>query len=113
VPGSWEAFSSGAGLPLLARHLYPDRAWPTDVTATGISASEIRLTWTRIVGDVTGYRIRRWDGTVFAVVVDALAADQSTYSDAGLASGMTYNYAVCAYGPGGEACANNVPGTTR
>jgi glucokinase len=31
--GSWEAFASGAGLPRLARHLYPRRAWPADLNA--------------------------------------------------------------------------------
>jgi len=31
--GSWEALSSGAGLPRLARHMYPDVAWPADLSA--------------------------------------------------------------------------------
>ena len=33
LPGSWEAFSSGGGLPGLARYMYPARAWPPDITA--------------------------------------------------------------------------------
>lgn len=31
--GSWEALSSGAGLPRLARSLYPREPWPTDLSA--------------------------------------------------------------------------------
>ena len=31
--GSWESFSSGAGLPRLARYLYPENAWPADLKA--------------------------------------------------------------------------------
>ncbi|MEA2547758.1 MAG: glucokinase [Chloroflexota bacterium] len=31
--GSWEAFASGAGLPRLARHMYPREAWPEDLSA--------------------------------------------------------------------------------
>jgi glucokinase len=33
--GSWEGFASGAGLPLLAHHLYP-RRWPNSVTAADL-----------------------------------------------------------------------------
>ncbi|HEX4211968.1 MAG TPA: ROK family protein [Candidatus Dormibacteraeota bacterium] len=31
--GSWEALSSGAGLPRLARSLFPDREWPAAMSA--------------------------------------------------------------------------------
>ena len=31
--GSWEALSSGAGMPQLARYLYPKVAWPEDLSA--------------------------------------------------------------------------------
>jgi len=34
--GSWEALSSGAGLPRLARQMYPDGGWPTDLTAEAL-----------------------------------------------------------------------------
>ena len=34
--GSWEAFASGIGLPLLARHLYPDGDWPAGLTAADL-----------------------------------------------------------------------------
>jgi glucokinase len=36
--GSWEAFSSGAGLPRLARHLYPKRDWSGSMTAEELVA---------------------------------------------------------------------------
>ena len=36
--GSWEAFSSGAGLPALARHLMGPSAWATELTAAGLIA---------------------------------------------------------------------------
>jgi glucokinase len=34
--GSWEAFSSGAGLPALARHLYGPDGWGTGLTAADL-----------------------------------------------------------------------------
>ena len=36
--GSWEAFSSGAGLPRLARHLCPTRDWSNSMTAEELVA---------------------------------------------------------------------------
>jgi glucokinase len=36
--GSWEALSSGAGLPRLARFLYPREDWPEDLTAETVIA---------------------------------------------------------------------------
>lgn len=67
--GSWEAFSSGGGLPRLARYLYPERLWPTDLTA------ETLVHLTR-AGDPQAAKVVRtsatWLGRGIAYLVDLL-----------------------------------------
>jgi glucokinase len=67
--GSWEAMSSGAGLPRLARHLFPTEEWPADLTAeslVGLARS----------GDPRATRVVRvsaeWLGRGIAQLVDLL-----------------------------------------
>jgi glucokinase len=66
--GSWEAFTSGAGLPRLAASLYPGR-WPTTVTAADL------VTLARD-GDVAAGRVvhrsASWLGRGIAQLVDLL-----------------------------------------
>ena len=79
---------------------------PTNVSATATSSSQIVLSWTDNATTETGYRIRRWNGMVWAVVADGLPVDSTTYNDKGLASSSTYDYYVCAYNSGGESCSD-------
>lgn len=67
--GSWEALSSGAGLPRLARFLYPREDWPDDLTAETLIARAR-------AGDARAMRaIRisaRWLGRGISQLVDLL-----------------------------------------
>ncbi|MEW6041312.1 MAG: fibronectin type III domain-containing protein, partial [Elusimicrobiota bacterium] len=64
---------------------------PTDVSATGVSGTSIKLTWTASSGtDVAGYAIYR-DGVKIAAV------SYTTYIDIGLTAGTQYSYTIEAY----------------
>lgn len=67
--GSWEALSSGAGLPRLARYLYPAAGWPADLTAETL-IGQART------GDPRAARVIRvsadWLGRGIAQLVDLL-----------------------------------------
>jgi glucokinase len=71
-PGSWEALSSGSGLPRLARHLYPGTSWPADMSAATL-ASLARS------GDVQARHVihtsATWLGRGIAHLVDLLSPD--------------------------------------
>lgn len=67
--GSWEALSSGAGLPRLARSMYPEREWPPGMTAETV---------TRMAraGDAAAVAVVRasaaWLGRGISLLVDLL-----------------------------------------
>ncbi len=67
--GSWEALSSGAGLPRLARHLYPDAGWAADLSAETLIGQARG-------GDPRAIRVIRvsadWLGRGIAQLVDLL-----------------------------------------
>lgn len=67
--GSWEALASGAGLPRLARHLFPSDSWSPDLTAHA-------LTDLARAGDARAARVVRisatWLGRGIAQIVDLL-----------------------------------------
>ena len=67
--GSWEAFSSGAGLPRLARHLFPGRQWPEPLTAETLVllAREREPSAARVV-----QMSATWLGRGIALLVDLL-----------------------------------------
>jgi len=86
--------------------------FPTNVMAIGTSSSSISITWTDNSTAETGYRIRRWDGTAWAIIYE-LPANATTYVDTGLVSaGFYYTYQVCAYNSGGEQCNVGATGYT-
>ena len=67
--GSWEGFSSGAGLPRLARHLFPGRLWPEPLTAETLVllAREGEPAAARVVQESA-----TWLGRGVALLVDLL-----------------------------------------
>jgi hypothetical protein len=82
---------------------------PTNLTAVGLSASEISLNWADNAGNESEYRIKRaayngsgWDWPV----VKTLAADTTSWTDVGLTADTDYDYYVCAYNSTGEVCNN-------
>lgn len=71
-PGSWEALSSGSGLPRLARHLYPGSGWPADMSAATLVALA-RSGHTEAAGVIA--TSATWLGHGIAHLVDLLNPD--------------------------------------
>jgi murein DD-endopeptidase MepM/ murein hydrolase activator NlpD len=79
---------------------------PGNVTATGISSSQIQLSWGSASG-ANGYRVMRTDGHdawPWPVIADNLSSATTSYTDGGLSPNSGYFYYVCAFNSGGETC---------
>jgi hypothetical protein len=100
-------FAAGAAPALLA---------PTGLQASGVSASQIRLTWQDNAGTEDGFRIERCAGlgcTAFSAVA-VVGHDVTSYVDGGLARNSSYSYRVRAFNAGGDSDYSNVAtGKTR
>jgi len=79
---------------------------PMNVSAAGISESEIEITWDPSVGH-DGYGIFR-DGMFITVLPNTA----TSYTDVGLTSGSTHFYVVFAFNLGGESPPDDDYGTT-
>jgi hypothetical protein len=100
-------FAAGTVPPLLA---------PTDLTATGTSSNQIRLSWTDNAGTEDGFRIERCQGngcSDFALVA-TVGHDVTRYTDGGLSRNTKYAYRVQAFNSGAVSDYSNVAaGKTR
>ena len=84
----------------------PEQPTITAAAGTGDDADTITVSWTAPGSggsDITGYQIRVWDGSNWALE-DDLAATATSYEDEGLAPGTRYYYILAArnsagYGP--------------
>jgi fibronectin type 3 domain-containing protein len=75
-------------------------AVPTNLVATGVSTSQIALSWTDNSAEHYFKVLRSTNGTSFSVVA-WVPANGTTYTDGGRAAGTTYYYRVQAYETGG------------
>ena len=77
---------------------------PVNLQATSVSTSQINLTWGASTDDigVTGYKVYR-NGNLVA------SPAGTSYSDTGLAAGVTYTYAVSAFDAAGNNSAQSAP----
>lgn len=100
-------FATGTVPPLTA---------PTDLTATGTSATQIQLSWRDNAGTEDGFRIERCQGTGcsdFATVA-TVGHDVTTFTDRGLARNTRYSYRLQAFDSGAESDYSNIAtGKTR
>ena len=83
---------------------------PANLTATALTRSSIRLTWTNGSANQTEVRIERCQGTGctdFAQIA-AVAGIATTYTNSGLAANTTYRYRVRAYNSGGNSPFSNI-----
>ena len=69
---------------------------PTDLTATRVSPSQIRLTWTASNDDIgiTGYLLEQCQGTGCTTFAQIAVLRTTTYNDSGLATNSSYSYRV-------------------
>jgi acid phosphatase type 7 len=84
-------------------------AAPTNLAATTVSSSQINLSWTDNSGNESGFRIERCktaNCTNF-VQVAQVAANVTTFADAGLTKNTAYNYRVRAFNGGGNSAYSN------
>lgn len=100
-------FAAGTVPPLLA---------PSDLSATGTSSSQIRLSWTDNAGTEDGFRIERCSGngcSDFALVA-TVGHNETDYTDGGLSRNTRYSYRIQAFNSGAVSDYSNVAtGKTR
>jgi len=89
-----------------------DTNTPSDLTATILSATSIRLNWSDNANTELGYQIERsFNGGAFALLT-TVAANTATYTNTGLTTGSTYSYRVRAVIPTGFTDYSNVASAT-
>lgn len=88
---------------------------PTNLTTTGVSSSQINLTWTASTDNVgvTGYLVERCQGAGCTNFAQIAAPSGTSFNDTGLPSNITYSYRVRATdGSGNLSPYSNVSSAT-
>ncbi|HEY3003925.1 MAG TPA: fibronectin type III domain-containing protein, partial [Kribbellaceae bacterium] len=88
----------------------PQLVAPSDLTARGVSPSQIALAWQDNAGTEDGFRIERCPGngcTTFTEIA-VTGHDVTSYTDSGLARNTQYSYRVRAFNTGGPSAYSNV-----
>jgi hypothetical protein len=99
VQGFFSAGSSSIGAVMgLAMKGEPNSgeppAAPSDLRATILSTTSVRLDWTDNSYNETGFEIERRLGTNPWINISTVGSDVTTYTDRGLTPGATYTYRV-------------------
>lgn len=86
---------------------------PTNLQATALGTSLIKLTWTDNANDETGFKIQRKVGAngVWTVIA-TVAPNTTTFENTGLLTGTTYYYLVSAFNEAGSLGNSNEAGAT-
>jgi len=71
----------------------PSPTPPTNLTATALSSSQIRLAWTDTTAYESGYVVERISGSYW-VQIASLPVNSTSYTDSGLAASTAYTYRV-------------------
>src|SRR5437899_12766108 len=88
-------------------------SYPTRLTATTVSSSQINLSWTTPSSTggsaITGYKIERSTngGSTWSNIVSSTGSTATTYSNTGLTSGTTYTYRLSAINSVGASSSSN------
>ena len=103
--------SASATTPLIIIFIIP--AAPTDLTASAVSNSEIKIDWTDKSNNETGFKIERAKGNGFYMEIKTVGANVTTFADSGLSVNTEYTYRVRAYnGFGSSSYSNSASATT-
>jgi len=85
---------------------------PSSLAATAASTSQINLTWTDNSSNESGFEIQRSTDGFSTVQSFTVGTDVRTYSDTGLASGVSYSYRVRSFNDGGYSAFSNQASAT-
>jgi titin len=85
---------------------------PTDLKATAISSSKIKLTWEDNSDNESGFKIERRKSSGTFSQIETVGEDTTTYTDTGLSSNTRYYYRVRAYTDTGNSSYSNEVATT-
>jgi hypothetical protein len=83
---------------------------PSNLTATGVSGSQINLAWTDNSNNETGFKVERCQGnncTNFAEITQ-VGANATGFADTGLVSNTFYRYRVRAFNGSGNSGYSNI-----
>jgi 2',3'-cyclic-nucleotide 2'-phosphodiesterase (5'-nucleotidase family) len=85
---------------------------PTNLVATAISSTEIRLTWTDNSNNEKAFKLyRSLDGSTFTNFINP-GPNSTSYVDGGLSSKKKYYYKVRAYNEAGGSAYSNIASAT-
>ena len=85
---------------------------PADMSVGSATSSSLTVSWVPVSG-AGGYRVYRASSANGTFSEISFGSTATTYTDSGLAAGITYYYKVCAYNGGGSGPQSNaVSGTT-
>jgi hypothetical protein len=106
VSGGFPNVSAYSGFSNSATTVTPPAA-PSNLTATILTATQVRLNWTDNAGNESGFVIQRSvNGGAYAALTQ-LASNTVTFTDTTAASGNTYGYQVAAVNPAGTSALSN------
>ena len=80
---------------------------PTNLKATALNGSSIRLDWTDTSNTETGFTLYRYNGSAWELIA-LLDANTTQFTDQGLNRNTRYHYFVAAYNGSGSSQASNV-----
>ncbi|NLH36640.1 MAG: fibronectin type III domain-containing protein [Thermotogaceae bacterium] len=86
---------------------------PTDLNATALSSTQIKLTWQDASTNETGFKVERKTGSSGSwSVVTQLGFNATEYTDEGLTPETTYHYRIKAYNAAGDSGYSNEASAT-
>ncbi len=86
-------------------------AAPTNLSAAAVSQTRIDLTWGDNSDNEAGFRVERWNGSLY-IAIATLGANATSYSNTGLLAATTYRYRVIAFNAGGDSPPSNTAEAT-
>jgi hypothetical protein len=86
---------------------------PGSLLATAVSGTSIKLTWSDLSNNETGFRIERsLNGTSGWTQIASVGANTTTYTNTGLTRRTKYYYRIVAYNSAGPSSYSNTASTT-